>query len=299
MPQSLLQNEYAVPAQGLSEAAVARIRRLTLAINELEAKKANDEGLSTHNENHLKKMKKQRELEELKDLTGLDPLLAIVPQGAFVPAAHRVPKLVECTPIVAAEILVFAPIRQQAARLANDQERKDFEEHCEAQRRFYRGQHARSSQDIARATIESLIGGNLPAGSTIPAQEQPTPPAPPQVGVTEAEVPEIPAGVSPGTAPQATPDDGGPASDTPPGDAPTPEMEGVPTLGDLGTRVANALQAGGLTTLEEVAQADPAKLAEMKGISAAKAPEIIVQANELLAEARDAAESESESTEGE
>jgi DNA uptake protein ComE-like DNA-binding protein len=235
-------------------------------------------GLAPANIDHYNFVKIHKELEEQKLRTGEDIHLVLRPIGVLRKPGEVVQARIVCVlPENAAEIMAFAAKRGQAVRLATADEIKAYKDYNAKLKQVAEGRVAQEQQRIAQVHLQAVLGqaataANVPA---IPQEEVPPEPTAPLAVPTPSDGLESP--VKPeGAAAEVPPPSGGPVD---------------PDIAKLGNeKQVSLLVQGGYVTVDQVAEASPEDLTQIKGIGAKTAAQILVKANQVQAEREESAE---------
>lgn len=244
------------------------IPKLDKKIGELEAM-AQDGHLSPANSRMLEMYQRWR------NMAGKDVCLVIVPKPAYA-SRKAVPRVVEVSDMLAADILTHAPLRGDLVRLATVEEEKAWRAYELSLGKRAKATAAKVAQDAARALLAQTLGT---APEYADLGDIPPPPTPGGVVDTskdeaEAMIPEIPSLDGDG-------DPGGvPLSDA----TGTDNSELLASIPALKDSVAAAVVAAGFLTVEQLAEAQPKDLEKVNGVGPALASQIIVAASEAVAE---------------
>jgi len=220
-------------------------------IRELQRREAANGGLSESNAAFLDF------LQQWHKFAGTDPIIVIQPKGALQRSGKPVAaKIIAVTDQVAADLFAFAGKRQQLVRLADPEEVAAYHKHVADQKTAAQGRSVAERASLARNQLSALLGHE-----SVPFVE----PAPPSGAPAPLTVPFH----------QAPPPD---ASSLVPGNLGT---SGSETSGGLekvaGRNTAVKLVRGGITTLGQLASANPDELVKL-GIGARTAAELIADA---------------------
>jgi len=202
-------------------------------------------------------------------------VLVIRPRGVIErPGEKAKARMVEVHDQVAADYLVLGPRRGEVCRLATEKEKKLFREYEQANQDAHRKRIAGAQARTAVEGVNALLG-QLASAAQGGAPEQATPVPPPQVEVGPSAEEE---------AADLVPEVGADASEEE-SKEPAPADAGLdPDMAKLGApKHVKALIEAGYSQVEQVAEADPAKLTEIHGIGPATASKLMVEAAEIVA----------------
>lgn len=213
------------------------------------------------------------------DLAGRD-VCVVIAANDRLGRTKPVPRIVEVTDQLAADLITHAPARGDLVRLATDEETAAWKKYNLALGQRAKNAAIKKAQEAAQLMLAQTMGLAQAqfAGAGVD-DEPPPPPTPgpvvdPDEGAAEKMVPVIPSL-------DGDDDPENPASALPQDSTLTPNAELLAAIPGLKPSVVEAIQTAGFISVEQLATASPDDLAaKVKGVGPATAAKIVVAAGQ-------------------